>query len=389
MYTVILKRSEDKRILAGHPWVYANEVSKIEGKDVPGSVCRVESFDRRFIGLGFINHLSKIIVRMISYNDIQIDQKFFENRIRQANQFRIDLGFKDCYRVVFSESDYLPGLIIDKFSDHLVIQLLSLCMDKRKSMIVDILKEVFSPACIVERSDSSIRLKEGLKEIKGVLWGALNENLIISENNIKFKINLLDGQKTGFFLDQKINREKLMRFAKGKTILDAFCNQGGFSLCAAASGANEITAVDIDDKALSSLKHNALINSISNITCIEADVFDFLRKSKREGVKYDVIILDPPGFIKSKDKIKEGYAGYKDINILAMKLLTHGGILLTYSCSQHMTPTLFINMLKESAVHAGVTARLIDYGTQAPDHAPLIALDESLYLKSAILKIDK
>ncbi|MDR0751855.1 MAG: class I SAM-dependent rRNA methyltransferase [Christensenellaceae bacterium] len=389
MYTVILKRTEDKRIIHGHPWIYANEVYKIEGKDVPGSVCKVENFDRKFIGLGFINHFSKIIVRMVSYNDVEIDKSFFENRIVNANAFRLSLGFKNTYRVVFGENDFLPGLIVDKYADHLSVQFLSLCMDRRKSMIIDILKNLFDPACIVERSDSKVRLKEGLQEEKNILYGSLDENLIITENNIKFKLNLLDGQKTGFFLDQKENRAKLRSYVLGRTVLDTFCNQGGFSLVAASGGASSVTAVDIDANSLAALKQNAALNSLSNIDTIQADVFEFLRKTKSAGIKYDIIVLDPPAFAKTRDKIKEALAGYRDINILAMKLLNPGGILLTYSCSQHISQHMFLDMLRESSNHAMVNARLIDYGTQSPDHSPLLNLDESLYLKSVILRIDK
>ncbi|MDR3215964.1 MAG: class I SAM-dependent rRNA methyltransferase [Clostridiaceae bacterium] len=387
MYTVTLKKNEEKRLLAGHPWVYANEVAKIEGKDVQGGVCRVVAADGRFVGQGFINHQSKIIVRILSRDERVIDREFFFKRISAANEFRRSLGYNDNYRIAFGESDLLPGLIVDKYADVLAVQFLCLGADVRKEMITEILVELFAPACVYERSDVSVRTKEGLPETKGVLYGALPEELIIVENGVKLKIDVANGQKTGYFLDQKENRERVKDYVRGKRVLDLFCNQGGFSLCAAKGGASEITAVDISASALAAVGINAALNGIDGVTTVQADVFELLREYKREGRTFDVIILDPPAFIKSKDAVKEGYNGYRDINTLALKLLASDGVLITCSCSQHMSLNLFIDMLRESTLRAGKDARIAEIRFQGRDHASLLSADEGQYLKSVTLKL--
>lgn len=385
MYTLTLKKGEEKRIMH-HPWVFANEVSKIEGKDSQGSVAKVVSFDGRFVGYGFINHLSKIIVRIISRDETPIDEEFFFNRIKKANDFRVSLGLENSYRVVFSESDEMPGLIVDKYDDHLCVQLLTLGMDIRKDIIVKALVKIFNPTCIYERSDVSIREKEGLSLTKGVLFGTLNPNLTIEENGVKMQIDLVNGQKTGYFLDQRTARYALRQYCNNKDVLDCFCNQGGFSLNASIGKAKSITAIDISTLALECVENNARINNFDNVVTVAGDVFEKLREYKREGKKFDVIILDPPAFTKTVDTVKGGYKGYLDINTLALKLLNEGGILLTCSCSQHMTIPLFTKMLQEASMHSNVKAKLLDMHIQSPDHASMITSEEALYLKTAILK---
>ena len=386
MYTVTLKKGEEKRILQFHPWVYANEVSKIEGKDAQGSIARVQAFDGRFVGYGFINHKSKILVRIVSRDETPVDRDFFYNRIKAAKEYRESLGYGDSYRVVFGESDLLPALIVDKYGDHLSVQFLALGMEVRKQMIVDILVELFHPACIYERSDVAVREKEGLAQTKGVLYGTLNKDLVIEENGIKMGIDVENGQKTGYFLDQKENRDNLKRYVKDKTVLDCFCNQGGFSLCAAKYGAKEVVAADISELALESVRKNAEMNGFKNITTVAADVFELLKDYKKEGKKSDVIILDPPAFIKTVDSVKNGYYGYRDINTQALKLLNDGGTLVTCSCSQHLTVPLFMQMLTEASVAAKTPVRFVELRTQARDHAFLLGAEEGLYLKVAVLK---
>ena len=386
MYTLTLKKGEEKRILH-HPWVYANEVAKIDGKDKQGSIARVESFDGRFVGYGFINHRSKIIVRILSRDETPIDRAFFYDRIKRAKEYREELGYGDNYRVVFGESDLLPALIVDKYGDHLSVQFLALGMDVRKDMIVDILVELFHPACIYERSDVAVREKEGLPETKGVLYGTLDPNLTIVENGIKMKIDVENGQKTGYFLDQKENRDDLKYYVKGKTVLDCFCNQGGFSLNAAKHGAKAVTAVDVSALALKAVETNASLNGFGNITTVQADVFELLRTYRKEEKKFDVIVLDPPAFTKSTDTVKEGYKGYLDINVAALKLLTPGGVLVTCSCSQHLTLPLFMQMITEATTRAHVDAKLVELRTQGKDHATMLGLDEGLYLKVAVIKV--
>lgn len=387
MYTVILKKGEEKRILAGHPWVYANEVSRIEGKDTQGSIAKVNNFEGRFIGYGFINHASKIIVRIISRDDTPIEDNFFYQRIKASNDYRVGLGYDNNYRVVFGESDMLPGLIVDKFGEYLSIQVLSLGMEVRKDLIVKILVDIFKPKGIYERSDVPVRVKEGLKEVKQLLYGEVPETVEIIENGIKMQIDIINGQKTGYFLDQKENRDNLKHYVKGKDVLDCFCNIGGFSLCASKYQAKSVTAVDISELAIANVKLNAKLNHFDNITTIKADVFEQLRQYKAENRKFDVIILDPPAFIKTKDSIKNGYYGYRDINILALKLLNKGGFLVTCSCSQPLTLNMFLDMIKESVLESKVHARLVEIRSQGKDHAILIGTDESLYLKVAVVQV--
>ena len=367
MYTLTLKQGKEKRIMH-HPWVYANEVAKIEGKDKQGSIAKVLSSDGRFVGYGFINHFSKIIVRILTRDETPIDRDFFYNRIKNAKDYRESLGYKDNYRVVFGESDLLPALIVDKYGDTLSVQFLALGMDVRKEMIVDILVELFHPKCIYERSDVAVREKEGLQETKGVLYGELDRDLIIEENGIKMRIDVENGQKTGYFLDQKENRDNLKYYVKGKTVLDCYCNQGGFSLNAAKNGAKEITAVDVSSLALEAVETNASLNGFSNITTVKADVSELLREYRKE------------------DTVRQAYKGYLDINMLGMKLLSEGGVLVTCSCSQHMTVPLFLEMLGEAAKRSGTNMKLVEFRTQAKDHAALLNLDEGLYLKVAVLK---
>ena len=387
MYVLTLKKGEEKRILAGHPWVYANEVQKIEGKDSQGSIAKVLANNGKFIGYGYINHLSKIIVRILTRDDAIIDRDFFYKRINDSNKRRLELGYSNNYRAVFGENDLLPGLIVDKYGDYLSVQFLSLGMDIRKDMIVDILKEVFSPKGIYERSDVSVREKEGLQLIKGPLYGEFNPKVEIIENGIKLLVDLENGQKTGYFLDQKENRANLKNYVKEKEVLDCFCNVGGFSLCASYYGAKKVTAIDISELAISQVKEHVALNKLNNIETICDDVFEKLREYRHEKKKFDVIILDPPAFTKSKDTVKAGYLGYRDINILALKLLNKNGILITCSCSQHLTLNLFLDMIKESVAFSGVNAQLVELRTQGKDHASLIGSDEGLYLKLAVVRV--
>ena len=387
MYTVVLKRNEEKDKLNGFPWIYANEVSKIEGKDTQGSIAKVVSFDNKFIGYGFINHASKIIVRILSYNEEALSDSFIYDRIDEANNRRLLMGYSDNYRAVFSESDMLPGLIVDKYGDYLSIQILTLGMEVRKKEIFDSLVKIFKPIGIYERSDVSVREKEGLKEFKGPVYGEFNPKVEIIENGIKMYVDMENGQKTGYFLDQKQNRENVKYYVKGKDVLDCFCNVGGFSLCAAKANAKSVTAIDISSTAIDAVKENMALNGINNINPICADVFEKLREYKKEGKKFDVIILDPPAFTKSIDTVKEGYKGYLDINMLALKLLNKGGYLITCSCSQHLTLPLFTKMIEEASNFSGVKVRLSELRFQGKDHAMLLALPESLYLKVAILNV--
>ncbi len=386
MYTVTLKRNEEKKVLNGYPWIFANEVQKIEGKDKQGSIAEVKAFDGRYVGKGFINHHSKIIVRMLTTKSEEINKDFFEERIKIADEGRRELGYNDNYRVVFGESDNLPGLIVDKYGDKLSVQFLSLGMEVVKNDVIDILVKRFAPSTIYERSDVAIREKEGLPLKKGVIYGKNETQSIIVENGLKLIVDLENGQKTGYFLDQKENRDDLKFYVKDKTVLDCFCNEGGFSLCAKKYGAKEVTAIDISKTAIGLVEKNARLNALEINTRV-ADVFEALREYRKSGEKFEVIVLDPPAFTKTADTVKAGYKGYKDINANALKLVEKGGYLVTCSCSQHLTLPLFLQMIKESVFESGVRAKLVELRTQGKDHAVCIGYDESLYLKVAVIKV--
>lgn len=386
MYTVTLKRNEEKKVLNGYPWIFANEVQKIEGKDKQGSVAEIKAFDGRYVGKGFINHHSKIIVRILTTKSEEINKDFFAEKIKIADEGRRELGYNDNYRVVFGESDNLPGLIVDKYGDKLSVQFLSLGMEVIKNDIVDILVKRFAPSAIYERSDVAIREKEGLPLKKGVIYGKDETQSVIVENGLKLIVDLENGQKTGYFLDQKENRDDLKFYVKDRTVLDCFCNEGGFSLCAKKYGAKEVTAIDISKTAIELVEKNAKLNDLEIKTRV-ADVFEALREYRKSGEKFGVIVLDPPAFTKTADTVKAGYKGYKDINANALKLVEKGGYLVTCSCSQHLTLPLFLQMIKESVFESGVRAKLVELRTQGKDHAVCIGYDESLYLKVAVIKV--
>lgn len=384
-YQVYLKKNEEKRIVAGHSWVYANEVAKIEGKDKNGSLASVYSYDGRFIGKGYINHASKILVRIFIRGNETDGEEFYFNAIKAANDYRLRLGYSNAYRAVFAESDNLPALIVDKYGDILVIQCLSLGIELRKKLICDCLVKLFNPKGIYERSDVTVRKKEGLEEVKGILYGEVPDYCPIEENGIKMLVDVKNGQKTGYFLDQKENRFAARRYCRGE-VLDCFCNSGGFSLNA-ATVADSVTALDISALALKNVTDNANINGFKNIYTVQGDVFEVLRDYKKTGRKFDTVILDPPAFCKSANEVKDAYRGYKDINITAMKIVKSGGYLISCSCSHYMSLPLFEKMLAEAARESGRTVRYVEVKCQAPDHPALLSAEETQYLKFFVLNI--
>ena len=386
-YFVTLKKHEDKRIRAGHPWVYANEAAKIEGKGKNGDLAAVYAYDGTFLGRGFINHLSKILVRLFLYDEDTVpDEAFFTARIREAVGLRQKLGYDDCYRAVFGESDGLPALIVDKYHDLLSVQVLSLGMERCKDDIVRALAAVFSPRGIYERSDVSVREKEGLAPVKGPLYGDFSPRVVIEENGLRLTADLENGQKTGYFLDQKENRYAIRRYAAGEAVLDCFCNVGGFAVNAAAAGARRVVAVDVSEKAIADVKANAALNGLT-VETVCGDGFEVLRALRAEGTRFGLVILDPPAFCKTAADVPDALRGYRDVNILGMKLVKSGGFLATASCSQHIAPAVFEKMLREAAVGAGRRVRVIERRSQSPDHAALLASDETAYLKFFILQI--
>ena len=387
MYSVYLKKGEEKRILNGHSWVYANEVAKIEGKDKNGSLASVFTHDGRFIGKGYINHLSKILVRIFIRDENQVDDKaFYLERLKNADDFRKNLGYDDCYRMVFAEADDIPALIVDKYDEYLSVQFLSLAIDKMKKLIVECLVDLFAPKGIYERSDVAVRVKEGLTETKGVIYGEVPDRIIITENGLKMAVDVKNGQKTGYFLDQKENRYAARRYCKDGEVLDCFCNSGGFSLnCATV--AKSVTAVDVSRTALDSVEENASLNNLTNVRTLQGDVFEVLRNYRKENKVFDLVILDPPAFCKSASEVKDAYRGYKDINVLGMKLVRSGGFLISASCSHYMTLPLFEKMLAESVKESGRRVRQIEIKTQAPDHPALVTAEETSYLKFFVLQV--
>lgn len=386
MLKLILRKNEEVEKLKGYPWIFSNEIDKFIGEFESGSVCEVYTSNNEFLCKGFFNANSKIMVRILTLNkDENIDRAFFERRIAYAISHRKHLGW-NATRLIFSEADFLPGLVVDKYGDYLSVQFMSLGMDKIKEMIVDILVQQTGCKGIYERSDMPVREKEGLEQTKGFLYGEFDPRVEVEEDGIRFIVDIENGQKTGYFLDQKLNRDILRLYAKDQVVLDAFSNVGGFALHACKYGAKEVDACDISERACNEIKNNANLNGFTQLNTICTDVFDYLHKEDVKD-KYSLIVLDPPAFSKSKDSIKKAYRGYKEINMQAMKIIKSGGYLLTFSCSQHMTPALFMQMVSEAAIDAKRTVQFLDFRVQAPDHPALLESEEQLYLKCMILRV--
>ena len=386
MLKLILRKNEEVEKLKGYPWIFSNEIDKFIGEFESGSVCEVYTSNNEFLCKGFFNANSKIMVRILTLNkDENIDRAFFERRIAYAISHRKHLGW-NATRLIFSEADFLPGLVVDKYGDYLSVQFMSLGMDKIKEMIVDILVQQTGCKGIYERSDMPVREKEGLEQTKGFLYGEFDPRVEVEEDGIRFIVDIENGQKTGYFLDQKLNRDILRLYAKDQVVLDAFSNVGGFALHACKYGAKEVDACDISERACNEIKNNANLNGFTQLNTICTDVFDYLHKEDVKD-KYSLIVLDPPAFSKSKDSIKKAYRGYKEINMQAMKIIKSGGYLLTFSCSQHMTPALFMQMVSEVAIDAKRTVQFLDFRVQAPDHPALLESEEQLYLKCMILRV--
>lgn len=385
MLKVFLNKNEEIEKLNGYPWIFSNEINSFDGNIKNGEICSVYTSNKDFLCYGFLNTNSKIMVRILSFDkDEIIDKEFFRKRIKIAIEHRNTLGIRGCTRLIFSEADMLPGLVVDEYGKYLSVQFMSLGMDLIKKDIVDILVEETGCLGIYERSDMPVREKEGLEQRKGFLYGEFNPRVEVVENGIKFIVDIENGQKTGYFLDQKFNRDNLKYYVKDKTVLDCFSNVGGFALHALKYGAKKVTALDISERACDEIRNNAALNDFKNIDVKCVDVFDFLRNDTNT---YDVIVLDPPAFTKNKDNIKKAYKGYKEINIQALKKVNSGGYLHTFSCSQHMTPDLFFKMLNEAAIDSGRTIRMVDFKVQSPDHPSLLESESELYLKCVIVRV--
>lgn len=385
---ITLKPKEELRIQQGHPWVFNNEIDRIEGTIQSGEIAYVYSSKKEFLGKGFLNTSSKIFVRILSRNeDVVIDESFFEKIINQSNQSRQDLGYQNSYRVLFGEADGIPGLIVDKYGDYLSIQILSLGIDLRKTMFINILVRLFKPKGIYERSDVPVRKKEDLPLFKGVIYGDVPETIRIKENELLMDIDIINGQKTGSFLDQADNHKAIKPYVKDRTVLDCFSHIGGFGLHAAYHGAKHVTCLDISEHAVDQIKHNADINKLTQVEAIKADVFEALRNYQKEQKSFDVIVLDPPAFAKKQDDLKKAYQGYKEINLQALKIINPNGYLISCSCSHYMTPALFMEMLLDASNDAKRLTQMIEFRIQGKDHPSLFGSDESLYLKCVTLRV--
>lgn len=391
---VTLKKGEGRTLKAGGMWVFDNEIESIMGRFENGSIVTVHDFDGYPMGRGFINQNSKIRIRLMTRNvNQEIDHEFLRDRVRMAWEYRkktVDTG--SC-RVIFGEADFLPGLVIDKFSDVLVVESLALGIDRFKLEIVELLKEELLKDGIrirgvYERSDAKVRLNEGMERVKGFLSEEFDTNVEIVENGVKYLVDVRDGQKTGFFLDQKYNRLAIQKLCKDARVLDCFTHTGSFALNAAIAGAKEVTGVDASELAVEQAAKNAALNGVQDrAKFICRDIFELLPELEKQGEKYDVVILDPPAFTKSRNSVKNAIKGYREINLRAMKLVKDGGFLATCSCSHFMTYELFTETIGQAARNVHKRLRQVEFRTQAPDHPILWAADESYYLKFYIFQV--
>ena len=384
---IILRKNEEHRILAGHQWVFSNEVKIIHGNPEAGDVVDLLRYDEKFLGVGFYNPHSLIAFRLLSREQEPVTFEFFEQRITRALQLRKRLyPDAESFRLVHGEADFLPGLVIDKYNEYLSLQTLSVGMDRRLSLLCDVLESMFHPKAIIERNESPLRALEQLPLKKDVVRGTIGQT-IISENGVKFKVALLDGQKTGFFLDQRENRLAVQRYVKNASVLDCFCNEGGFALYAALGGAARVHALDSSETAIANAKVNATINEVQQVQFENADVFDRLPKLFEEGERFDVVILDPPSFSRNKKTVATALKGYKEINAGALKLINPGGILVTASCSHHVTAESFIESIEAGARIAHRSLQMLEWRGAASDHPTLPAMPETAYLKFGVFAV--
>ena len=390
----VLKKGEGRALKLGGPWVYDNEIASIMGNFENGDIVIVRDFDGYPLGRGFINTNSKIRIRMMTRNENQeIDREFLKMRVRDAWEYRKKTVDISSCRVIFGEADFLPGMVIDKFSDVLVVQSLALGIDKLKMIIIEELKSAMAEDGITirgvyERSDAKVRLQEGMERVKGFIGEPFDTKVQIVENGVKYIVDIEDGQKTGFFLDQKYNRLAIQRLCKDAKVLDCFTHTGSFALNAGIAGAKSVTGVDASQLAVDQATENAELNGLEKrVKFICEDVFELLPKLEAEGEKYDVVILDPPAFTKSKNSIKNAVKGYREINLRGMKLVKDGGYLATCSCSHFMSYELFTQTIGQAARNVHKRLRQVEYRTQAADHPILWSADESYYLKFYIFQV--
>lgn len=389
MKKIHLKRKIANRIANGHPWIFANEVEKVEGNPDPGSVVDVYFADGKFVGKGYFNAQSQIIVRLLTHDKkAAINEDFFLNKIKECWQYRQHLGYTENCRLVFGEADGLPQLIIDKFNDYFVIQTLALGIDVWKPAIVRALQTIFNPKGIYERNDVPVRELEGLPQQKGFLSAPFDTKIIINENGLKFHVDIENGQKTGYFLDQQDNRRAIQHIVKGADVLGAFTYTGTFEIHAAHYGAKSVLGLDISENAVVQANRNAALNGLQNIVRFEtANAFDVLKQWSKEDKRYDVVMLDPPAFTKSRATIQKAITGYKEINLRGMKLVKPGGFLVTSSCTNLVQPELFLQIIDMAAKDARRKIRQVTFQTQSSDHPIIWNMENTHYLKFLIVEV--
>lgn len=391
---VTLKKGEGRTIKAGGMWIYDNEIDTVMGDFDDGDIVIVRDFDGYPMGKGFINRHSKIRIRLMTRHvEQEIDDAFLLGRVRDAWEYRKKTVDVSSCRVIFGEADFLPGIVVDKFADVLVVESLALGIDRFKLTIIESLKKLMAKDGITirgvyERSDAKVRLNEGMERVKGFIGEEFDTKVPIVENGVKYIVDVKDGQKTGFFLDQKYNRLAIQKLCKGARVLDCFTHTGSFALNAGIAGASEVLGVDASELAVQQARENAALNGLSDIVHFQCeDVFELLPELERTGEKFDVVILDPPAFTKSRSSIKNAVKGYREINLRGMKLVKNGGYLATCSCSHFMDYELFTKTIHQAAQNVHKRLRQVEYRTQAADHPILWSADESYYLKFYIFQV--
>jgi 23S rRNA (cytosine1962-C5)-methyltransferase len=388
MTKVILNRKIAPRIANGHPWIFANEVNRVEGAVDAGDTVDVYYADEKFCGRGYINPKSQILVRLLTRKKEDINDQFFYTRILDAWHYRQKLGYTENCRLIFGEADQMPALIIDKFNDYFVLQTLAYGMDVWKPAIVKALEQIFHPKGMYERNDVPVRELEGLPQQKAFLSAPFDTNILVTENGLKFHVDIENGQKTGYFLDQQDNRRAIRHIVKGADVLGAFTYTGTFEIHAAHYGAKSVLGLDISENAVAQANRNAELNGLQNIVKFETmNAFDVLKLWVKEGRKYDVVMLDPPAFTKSRENIQKAITGYKEINLRGMRLIKNGGFLVTSSCTNLVQPELFLEIIEMAAKDARKKLRQVVFQTQSSDHPIVWGMENTNYLKFLIVEV--
>ncbi len=392
MKSLFLNKNAGNRVENGHPWVFANEINRGKALDAAakaGEIVNLFTHDKKFIGKGYINPQSQIMIRLLTRNREEvIDEQFFYNKINQAWAYRQTLGYIENCRLIFGEADDIPQLIIDKFNDYFVVQTLALGIDVWKPAIVSAIEKIFSPKGIYERNDVPVRELEGMEQQKGFLSAPFDTNIVIKENGIKINVDIANGQKTGYFLDQQDNRRAIQNIVKDADVLGAFCYTGSFEIAAAQYGAKSVLGLDISQAAIDMCNKNAPLNGLESTCHFECvNAFDVLKEWSKEGKQWDVVMLDPPSFTKNRSTIDKAVAGYKEINLRGMKLVKPGGFLVSSSCTNLVQPELFLDIIQMAAKDAKRKIRQVVFNAQSADHPIIRGQENTHYLKFLIVQV--